>query len=124
MKIVERKKVLIVDDNEINILLLCEMLNDYGIETLTAFSGKEALEQINASSPDMVISDFMMPGMDGLELLSEIKRNFMNINLPIILLSAYKDEGLRQKALRLGAEEFIYKPLDNIALREKIISRL
>jgi len=124
MKIVERKKVLIVDDNEINILLLCEMLNDYGIETLTAFSGKEALEQINTSTPDMVISDLMMPGMDGIELLSEIKSNIRNIDLPVIIVTANNDQGLIQKALKKGAAAFLIKPMNFQELENDVISRL
>jgi len=124
MKIVERKKVLIVDDNEINILLLCEMLNDYGIETLTAFSGKEALEQINTSTPDMVISDLMMPGMDGIELLSEIKSNIRNIDLPVIIVTANTDQCLIQKALKKGAAAFLIKPMNFQELENDVISRL
>ena len=121
---VEKKKVLVVDDSEINICLLCEMLKDYDIETHTALNGKEALDKINTSSPDMVISDFMMPEMNGLELLSEIKRNSRNVKLPVVIVSATVDESVKKKALRLGAAAFINKPLENKTIKEKIISFL
>ncbi len=121
---VEKKKVLIVDDCEINICLLCEMLNDYGIETYTALNGEEALNKINGTPPDMVISDFMMPGMDGLELLSKIKNDNQYSDLPFIILSANADENIRKKALKLGAFAYLNKPLNYKMLEETIISKI
>ncbi|MFH1440635.1 MAG: response regulator [Candidatus Omnitrophota bacterium] len=100
-------KVLIVDD-EVDLLEAIRMrLEACGYEAITAVNGKEAISLIKKKAPDAVILDIMMPEMDGLETLREI-RSF-NRELPVFMLSAYGDGERVKETEELGIAGFIYK---------------
>jgi two-component system nitrogen regulation response regulator NtrX len=101
--------ILIVDD-EITILQsLSGILSDEGYETLTASNGYEALKIIEEESPDLVLLDIWMPGMDGIETLREIKRT--NPFLQVVIISGHGTIETAVKATKLGAYHFVEKPL-------------
>ena len=86
-----------------------------------ANSGDEALQLLDAAiEPDLlaILSDINMPGMDGLQLLGEIKQRFPD--LPVMMVTAYGDNGRRRRASELGAAEFITKPVDFDQLKERL----
>ena len=101
--------ILIVDDETTILKSLSGILSDEGYEVLTASNGYEALKIIEEESPDLVLLDIWMPGMDGIETLREIKRT--NPFLQVIIISGHGTIETAVKAMRLGGYDFIEKPL-------------
>nr|WP_209853242.1 response regulator [Paenibacillus sediminis] len=123
---VERKKVLIVDDQNGIRILLMEVFNSEGYNTFQAANGKIALEIVKNESPDLVLLDMKIPGMDGLEILKHIKA--MNPNIKVIMMTAYGELDMIKEATELGALMHFTKPFDidemrvavNIQLRNEV----
>ncbi|KAF0201800.1 MAG: signal transduction histidine [Bacteroidetes bacterium] len=116
---VTAKKILVVDDNE-DILELIEMnLNDRYLIT-TAKNGEEALNIIERVQPNLVVSDVMMPVMDGIELCERIKLNKSTIHIPVILLTARSLEIHKTEGISKGADHYITKPFDMDYLKSAI----
>jgi len=113
------KRLLIVDDVEDNLFLLEAILTEEGYEVDSAKNGKEALAKIEASPPDLVLLDAMMPGMDGYEVTRRIRENKKIPFLPVILITAYENANIPQ-GLDLGANDFIRKPIDYEELMARI----
>jgi UDP-3-O-[3-hydroxymyristoyl] N-acetylglucosamine deacetylase len=104
------KTVLVVDDEEGIRKTLNAVLQDEGYQCLTASSGKEALELLESNIPDLVLLDIWMPVMDGLEVLQIIKNRYPD--LPVVMISGHATIQTAVQATKLGAREFIEKPLD------------
>ena len=115
----EAKRLLIVDDVEDNLFLLEAILTEEGYEVDSAKNGKEALAKIEASPPDLVLLDAMMPGMDGYEVTRRIRQNKKLPFLPVLLITAYESANIPQ-GLDLGANDFIRKPIDYEELMARI----
>jgi two-component system KDP operon response regulator KdpE len=115
-------RVLVVDDEERILNFLRSKLKLSGYEVLTATSGPEALEQVHAQEPDMVVLDIMMPKMDGFETLKEI-RAFSAV--PVIILSAKGANTEKVKGLKLGADDYMAKPFspDELVARIEAVRR-
>jgi CheY-like chemotaxis protein len=113
------KRLLIVDDVEDNLFLLEAILTEEGYEVDSAKNGKEALAKIEASPPDLVLLDAMMPGMDGYEVTRRIRQNKKLPFLPVLLITAYENANIPQ-GLDLGANDFIRKPIDYEELMARI----
>ncbi|HLT74025.1 MAG TPA: response regulator, partial [Ohtaekwangia sp.] len=106
---VNAARILVVDDNADMVQYLARILEtDY--EIISASNGKEALERIGSAHPDLVISDIMMPVMDGVQLLKEIKSTSGMSNIPVMLLSARAGEESRIEGYDLGADDYLVKP--------------
>lgn len=103
------KTILIVDDERSILLSLEGILNDEGFDVQVASSGAAALERIGESIPDLVLLDIWMPGMDGIETLVKIKENYPM--LQVIMMSGHGTIETAVKAVKLGAYDFIEKPL-------------
>lgn len=99
--------VLIVDDEVDYLGLMKERIESWGYETISAQSGKEALDMIQKKKPDIVVLDYLMPGMDGTEVLKEIRRT--DQELPVIMFTAHADIKNIKGAQDLGANAFIPK---------------
>ncbi len=107
-------KILIVDDEEIIVRLLSMSLRSDGYETVTANSGEQGLEVFKSESPDIVVTDIKMPGMDGLELLKKIKE--IDPEKEVIIVTGHGDIDSTITALQHGASDFINKPVRDEAL--------
>lgn len=107
-------KILIVDDEEIIVRLLSISLRSDGYETVTAYNGEQGLEVFRAESPDIVVTDIKMPGMDGLELLKKIKE--IDSEKEVIIVTGHGDIDSTITALQYGASDFINKPVRDEAL--------
>ncbi len=106
-------RVLVVDDNEQNLQILSALLRSHGHEVDTATNGVTALEQARQAPPDAVVSDILMPDMDGFMLCQHWKEDTLLSQRPFIFYTGtYTDERDRELAMRLGAEKFICKPTD------------
>jgi two-component system sensor histidine kinase/response regulator len=114
------RKILVVDDERMNRVLLREMLADGQTTILEASSGEEALAIAEQSSPDLVITDVMMPGIDGFETARRLKESAGDIFLPVIIATGLTDRDSRLHGFEVGADEFITKPIDRTELRMRV----
>ena len=103
--------ILVVDDEKNYLLVLSAVLEEEGYEVLTTVSGLEALEIQKSSDLDLVLTDMKMPGMDGIELLEQIKAN--DPELPVIMMTAHGTVDKAVEAMQKGAYSYILKPFDN-----------
>jgi two-component system cell cycle response regulator len=119
-------RVLVVDDILANVKLLEARLNAEYFEVLTARSGEEALGVVRSSPVDVVLLDVMMPGMDGFEVCRQIKSVAATAQLPIVMVTALDQAADKVRGLQAGADDFLTKPVDDIALitRVKNLARL
>ncbi|WP_168123089.1 response regulator [Paenibacillus sp. HB172176] len=118
----EKKKVLIVDDqNGIRVLLL-EVFSSEGYNTFQAANGKLALEIVNREAPDLVLLDMKIPGMDGLEILKHIKA--INSSIKVIMMTAYGELDMIKEATDLGALMHFTKPFDIDEMRFEVNRQL
>lgn len=106
----ENKKVLIVDDQNGIRVLLMEVFSGEGYEAYQASNGKEALELVQQVTPDIVLLDMKIPGMDGLEILKQIKQ--MKPDMNVIMMTAYGELDMIKEATELGALMHFTKPFD------------
>ncbi|MDP8208085.1 MAG: PAS domain S-box protein [Candidatus Electryonea clarkiae] len=120
MKDVNRaKKILIVDDEEKILLILRKHLESLGYIVVSAKDGIQALDKLNPDI-DLVLLDYQMPGMDGLEVTRQIKKSEQFANLPIIFVSAYTERKDRINAVEAGADDFAAKPLDLLEIQKRV----
>lgn len=106
-------KILIADDIEQNLYMLQKLLEGHGYEVVSATNGAEALEKARRDPPDLIISDILMPVMDGFSLCCEWKKDNLLKEIPLIFYTAtYTDEKDEILALQLGASKFIRKPIE------------
>jgi signal transduction histidine kinase/DNA-binding response OmpR family regulator len=108
----EGKRILLVEDNEINMELAMELLKDVGILYDSAWNGAEAIEKLKASHFDLVLMDIQMPIMDGLTACRKIREELNNKELPILAMTAHAMKGEREKSLAAGMNDHITKPID------------
>ena len=102
--------VLVVDDNVINLSTLFDFLHDEGFGVLVAQSGVNALEILKERTPDIILLDVIMPGMDGFEGCRRLKANEQTHGIPVIFITALSDVEQKIKGLQAGAVDFITKP--------------
>ena len=105
-------KLLVVDDNEMNRDMLSRRLSRRGHTVVMAENGQKALELIEQQSFDVVLLDIMMPGISGIEVLEIIRRSYSASDLPVIMATAKADSEDVVAALKLGANDYVIKPLD------------
>ncbi|WP_447969116.1 response regulator [Nitrospira sp. M1] len=110
------KRVLIVDDQASNRLILRELLETLEWVCTEATNGVEGLELVHHAKPDLILTDYHMPEMDGLKLLEELKRNPSNQDIPVIMITAHSTTDIHHQALSLGASTVLPKPFEFEAL--------
>ncbi|MDH5437083.1 MAG: fused response regulator/phosphatase, partial [Gammaproteobacteria bacterium] len=113
-------KILIVDDEVTNRMVLNAMLKRDGFTVLMAENGKQAIEVFNNENPDLVLMDVMMPVMDGYEATRIIKSSVGNRFVPVFFLTAMTDEKALAKCIESGGDDFLTKPFSRTILRSKI----
>ncbi len=112
--------VMLVDDQPRNARLLQAQLGSGPFEFMVAHSGEEALAQVRERLPDLIILDYMMPGMNGQQVALVLKQDPRTRNIPLIMLTALSDHASRMHALSAGIEEFINKPVDQAELCTRV----
>ena len=120
----KRKRVLIVDSSEDVRKMLSETLDEAGYEVAEASNGKDALTEISETPADMIISDLDIPGLNGLDLIQEIRSRKENRFVPIIMLTVEDTEKLRVKGRAAGISGWLVKPFkpENVLTIVKLIS--
>ncbi|MDP6475481.1 MAG: response regulator, partial [Alphaproteobacteria bacterium] len=117
-------RVLVVDDIPVNVRLLEAKLSAEYYDVITANSGAEALEIIKSEPPDIVLLDVMMPEMDGFEVCRRIKADPATALLPVIMVTALNEQSDRVTGLEAGADDFLTKPVRDLALFARLRSLL
>ena len=113
-------EILAVEDSPTQALQLTSLLNEAGYQVLTAVDGAEALRKVNDSPPALVISDIMMPEMDGYELCRHIKENPKTKDIPVILITSLTEPEDIVKGLECGADNFVTKPYEEELLLSQV----
>lgn len=116
-------RVLVVDDDPQVLKLLRVNFELEGYEVMSATNGEEALELVGRDSPDVVVCDVMMPGIDGLEVVRRLRAQPDTAGLPLVVVSAKAQRADVRAGLKLGADEYVTKPFDPAELIE-IVQRL
>jgi DNA-binding response OmpR family regulator len=109
------RQVLVVDDNKSVQVLLSDFLNSQDFEVLVASDGRQALEAVHATNPDLILLDIMMPTMDGYQFISHLRRES---SIPVIMITAKQQEADIIRGFDLGADDYITKPF---RLRELLV---
>ena len=104
-------RILIVDDSRDILMLLRTALTRAGYQVSEAINGEEAVRQLAQDIPDLVVSDIMIPEMDGFELLAQIRADRRLVGLPVIFLTAAGNAEVEERARSLGVEHFLDKPV-------------
>lgn len=120
----ENYTLLAVDDNLENLQLISLRLKIDGYNVLTALDGRQALEILNNQKIDTVLLDIMMPRIDGFELLGIIRRKYSLADLPVIMITALGESSSIVKALQLGANDYITKPIDMPVMLARLSTQL
>ena len=119
-------KILVVDDEQdVKVLFQQRFRKEIRkgeLDFVFAFSGEEALQVMDSMSQEavLILSDINMPGMSGLELLEKINKNYLKPPPVVMMITAYGDEENRSTSIRLGADDFLTKPLDFSILKTKL----
>ena len=117
--------ILIVDDQPDNLYVLDRLLKGQGYTVIQASTGEDALELARTGTPDLMLLDVMMPGMDGFEVVRRLRDNFLTRALPVVLLTANApDQRLKIQGLNLGADEYLTQPINNSELLARVRSLL
>ena len=115
-------KILVVDDEETIRDLLSTFLTADGYEVITAADGAEALELAKTESPQVILMDVKMPGLDGIEACKRLKSEEKTKFIPVIMITGYQDRAV--EAYLEGADDFVNKPFDKVEISFRIKSML
>ena len=112
--------VLVVDDDPVIVRLLQVNFEMEGYDVLTAGDGAEAIDQVRAGNPDVVVCDIMMPKLNGLEVVERLQADEATADIPVILLSAKAQTSEIERGLEAGAADYVTKPFDPLELIERV----
>lgn len=115
-------RVLVVDDLEPNVKLLEAKLRAEYFDVIGAFSGADAIARATAEQPDIILLDVMMPGMDGFETCRRLKTAKETAHIPVVMLTALDQQADRVAGLEAGADDFLTKPVEDVALFARVRS--
>jgi two-component system cell cycle response regulator DivK len=114
------QKILVVEDNELNLKLFCDLLRAHSYEAEPVRDGREALERARAFAPDLVVMDIQMPHISGLELIEQMKADAELRATPIMAVTAYAARGDEERIRDAGAEGYVSKPISVIRFVEAV----
>lgn len=115
-------QILVVDDVPANVKLLEAKLSNEYYDVITAKDGFEAIKQVKEHKPDLILLDVMMPGMDGFEVCQKLKEDSEVSHIPVVMVTALSEKADRLKGLEAGADDFLTKPINDMALFARVKS--
>jgi two-component system cell cycle response regulator DivK len=118
------QKILVVEDNELNLRLFCDLLAAHGYEAEPVRDGREAVDRARAFVPSLVIMDIQMPYITGLELIEQMKADKELRSIPIMAVTAYAAKGDEERIRDAGAEGYVSKPISVVKFVEAVGSLL
>lgn len=118
------KKILIIEDDPVSRKMTELILNKEGYDVIISANGLEGLRKARTESPDLLITDVMLPGLDGFEICYRLREDTVTAKLPILMLSAKGQESDRDSASKVGANAFLSKPVDRPVLLSKVAELL
>ena len=113
-------KILVVEDNALNIKLFCDLLNAHGHQTEPVTDSREALEAARAFNPDLVITDIQLPYVTGIELMELLRADEQLKDVPIMAVTAYAAAGDDERIRAAGAQAYVSKPISVIRFAETV----
>jgi CheY-like chemotaxis protein len=119
-----RPRILIVEDNPLNLELATDLLEVCGFEVISARTGEGAIKLAQEAQPHLILMDLSLPGMDGIEATKALKANAETSGIPIVAVTAHAMKGDEQKALAVGCEGYITKPIDTRMFPELVLQHL
>ena len=114
------KKVLVVEDNELNLRLFCDLLRAHDYDAEAVRDGREALERARAFEPDLIVMDIQMPHVTGLQLTIEIRADAELAKIPIMAVTAYAGKGDEERIRAAGADAYVSKPISLLRFIETV----
>ena len=117
-------RILIADDNQQNCELLEAYLSDEEYEIAMARDGRETLEKVRGSHPDLILLDIMMPKLSGYEVCQELKQDKSTRDIPILIVTALNEQGDIERAVEAGCDDFLSKPVNQLELKTRVRSLL
>jgi two-component system cell cycle response regulator DivK len=114
------KRVLVVEDNELNLKLFCDLLRAHGHETEGVRDAREAIERATSFAPNLIVMDIQMPHITGLELIEMIRRDVVLRRIPIMAVTAYASKADEDRIREAGADAYVSKPITLFRFMEAI----
>ena len=114
-------KVLVIEDEPNNMMLMRIILKKYGHEPIEAFTGEEGLEKVAASRPDLILMDIRLPGIDGFETTRRIRKMKNMMDVPIIAVTSYEMSHDLETIKKAGYNGCLEKPIDPLTINDKIM---
>ncbi|HAE67606.1 MULTISPECIES: response regulator [Sphingobacterium] len=116
----EKKRILVIEDNEILLSTMQFVLVREGYDLLLAKSGKEALSLVSDETIDLVITDLALPFANGYEIIDRIRKSSTNNQVPVIIISGYRDDNSIVEGFEVGANDYIKKPISPSELISRV----
>ena len=113
-------RILVVDDSPTEVYYLSEILIQHGFEVLTASSGADAIDQARKTTPDLIIMDVVMPGINGFQATRELAKDERTLHIPVVFCTTKGEESDREWGRRQGAADYLVKPVEESVLIETI----
>ena len=114
------QKILVVEDNELNLKLFCDLLRVHGYEAEPVRDGREAVDRARAFAPDLIVMDIQMPHISGLELIHQLKSDPDLSPIPVMAVTAYAAKGDEERIRDAGAEGYVSKPISVVKFIEAV----
>jgi len=118
------QKILVVEDNELNLKLFCDLLRAHGYEAEPVRDGREAVERARAFAPELIVMDIQMPHISGLDLIEQMKGDDELKGIPIMAVTAYAAKGDEERIREAGAEGYVSKPISVVRFVEAVAGLL
>ncbi len=120
----KRPKILVVDDQPMNVELFEAQLSTAGYEVVTAYSGEEALTKVEGEKPDLILLDVVMPGLNGFDIIKILRGKAETLFIPVVMVTALSEMKYKIQAIESGVDNFLTKPVNYLELITQVKSLL